>query len=44
MLGWMLRWRAAEWDKTFGAHLTSDGSLRFFAGELWQMNLLGGRP
>ena len=27
----ILRWRAAEWDKTLGAHLTSDGSLRFFA-------------
>ncbi|WP_420442972.1 AAA family ATPase [Candidatus Poriferisodalis sp.] len=27
----ILRWRATDWDKTFGAHLTSDGSLRFFA-------------
>ena len=27
----MLRWRARWTDKTFGAHLTSDGSLRFFA-------------
>ncbi len=27
----MLRWRATDSDKTFGAHLTSDGSLRFFA-------------
>ena len=26
-----LRWKAAGTDKTFGAHLTSDGSLRFFA-------------
>ena len=26
-----LRWRANGSDKTFGAHLTSDGSLRFFA-------------
>ena len=26
-----LRWRAKWTDKTFGAHLTSDGSLRFFA-------------
>ena len=26
-----LRWRAKRSDKTFGAHLTSDGSLRFFA-------------
>lgn len=26
-----LRWRSAASDKTFGAHLTSDGSLRFFA-------------
>lgn len=26
-----LRWKAKETDKTFGAHLTSDGSLRFFA-------------
>ena len=27
----LLRWRAKGSDKTFGAHLTSDGSLRFFA-------------
>ena len=27
----VLRWRATDWDKTFGTHLTSDGSLRFFA-------------
>ena len=26
-----LRWKAAGTDRTFGAHLTSDGSLRFFA-------------
>ena len=26
-----LRWKAKETSKTFGAHLTSDGSLRFFA-------------
>ena len=26
-----LRWRGTAPDKTFGAHLTSDGSLRFFA-------------
>ncbi len=26
-----LRWKAKGKDKTFGAHLTSDGSLRFFA-------------
>ncbi len=26
-----LRWKATGTDKTFGAHLTSDGSLRFFA-------------
>ncbi len=26
-----LRWQAKWTDKTFGAHLTSDGSLRFFA-------------
>ena len=26
-----LRWKARSMDKTFGAHLTSDGSLRFFA-------------
>ena len=26
-----LRWKAKGMDKTFGAHLTSDGSLRFFA-------------
>ena len=26
-----LRWKASGTDKTFGAHLTSDGSLRFFA-------------
>ena len=26
-----LRWKAKWTDKTFGAHLTSDGSLRFFA-------------
>ncbi len=26
-----LRWKAKGIDKTFGAHLTSDGSLRFFA-------------
>ena len=27
----LLRWRARTMDKTIGAHLTSDGSLRFFA-------------
>ena len=27
----MLRWKAKGMDKTIGAHLTSDGSLRFFA-------------
>ena len=27
----LLRWRAKWSDKSFGAHLTSDGSLRFFA-------------
>ena len=27
----LLRWKARGMDKTFGAHLTSDGSLRFFA-------------
>ncbi len=27
----LLRWQAKGTDKTFGAHLTSDGSLRFFA-------------
>lgn len=27
----ILRWRALDSDKIFGAHLTSDGSLRFFA-------------
>ena len=27
----LLRWRAKWTDKTIGAHLTSDGSLRFFA-------------
>ena len=27
----VLRWKAKGTDKTFGAHLTSDGSLRFFA-------------
>ena len=27
----LLRWKARRMDKTFGAHLTSDGSLRFFA-------------
>ena len=27
----LLRWRTKWSDKTFGAHLTSDGSLRFFA-------------
>ena len=27
----MLRWKAQGMDKTIGAHLTSDGSLRFFA-------------
>ncbi len=27
----LLRWKARGTDKTFGAHLTSDGSLRFFA-------------
>ncbi len=27
----LLRWKAKSTDKTFGAHLTSDGSLRFFA-------------
>ena len=26
-----LRWRSGHSDKTYGAHLTSDGSLRFFA-------------
>ena len=26
----LLRWKARGTDKTFGAHLTSDGSLRFF--------------
>ena len=26
-----LRWKATGTEKTFGAHLTSDGSLRFFA-------------
>ena len=26
-----LRWKAKDTDKTIGAHLTSDGSLRFFA-------------
>lgn len=26
-----LRWKAKGTDKTFGAHLTSDGSLRFFS-------------
>ena len=26
-----LRWKAKRSEKTFGAHLTSDGSLRFFA-------------
>ena len=26
-----LRWRSRHSDKSFGAHLTSDGSLRFFA-------------
>lgn len=26
-----LRWKATGTDKTYGAHLTSDGSLRFFA-------------
>ena len=26
-----LRWKAKDTDRTFGAHLTSDGSLRFFA-------------
>ena len=26
-----MRWKAKGTDKTFGAHLTSDGSLRFFA-------------
>lgn len=26
-----LRWKAKSVDRTFGAHLTSDGSLRFFA-------------
>ncbi len=26
-----LRWRSRHSDKTYGAHLTSDGSLRFFA-------------
>ena len=26
-----LRWRSRHFDKSFGAHLTSDGSLRFFA-------------
>ena len=27
----LLRWKTTGVDKTFGAHLTSDGSLRFFA-------------
>lgn len=27
----LLRWKAKGTDKTFGAHITSDGSLRFFA-------------
>ena len=27
----LLRWKTKGTDKTFGAHLTSDGSLRFFA-------------
>ncbi len=27
----LLRWKAKGLDKTFGVHLTSDGSLRFFA-------------
>ena len=27
----LLRWKARGSEKTFGAHLTSDGSLRFFA-------------
>ena len=27
----LLRWKAKGTDKTFGAHLTSDGSLRFFS-------------
>ena len=27
----LLRWKAKDTDKTIGAHLTSDGSLRFFA-------------
>ena len=27
----LLRWKSEKTDKTFGAHLTSDGSLRFFA-------------
>lgn len=27
----MLRWKASGSEKTYGAHLTSDGSLRFFA-------------
>ena len=27
----LLRWKGREKNKTFGAHLTSDGSLRFFA-------------
>ena len=27
----LLRWKARRMDKTFGAHMTSDGSLRFFA-------------
>lgn len=27
----VLRWKAKGTDKTFGSHLTSDGSLRFFA-------------
>ena len=26
----LLRWKAKGTEKTFGAHLTSDGSLRFF--------------
>ena len=29
--GTMLRWKSAGTDKSIGAHLTSDGSLRFFA-------------
>ena len=27
----LLRWKPREYDKTIGAHLTSDGTLRFFA-------------